>query len=165
MLDRLLPLSLTDTARALNVHPFEVVRLAVLADRVPADAWLLDEEDVASLREFGGIEDDWWEGAQLPEDTNPRRRRLRGLMARLLERDVVGENLTRMDNLQRGLSAEDSAFVAKTVAHLTNAGVLAMVACPAGKLLSIQPSHRKEAEQLARTGAGLAGIKSLVGGD
>lgn len=165
MLDALLPANLGVTARGLGLHPFEVVRLAVLADKVPEDAWLFDEDDLSALREFGGIEDDWWEGAALPDDSHSRRRRLRGMLARMIERDLVGDNPTRLDNLWRGLSDEEAVFVERGAMQLASAGILTIAPSPAGRVVSIVPARLSEAETIARQARTPPTLKALLGAE
>jgi hypothetical protein len=165
MLEPLLPVGLVATSKALGINSFDVVRIAVLADKVPADAWLFDEDDLAALREFGGIEDDWWEGAAIPDDEHPRRRLLRAMLARMIERDQVGDNPTRLDNLWRGRSDDEAVFLERACDHLASAGLLAIQPSPAGRVVALVASRLTDAETIARQARTPAALRTLLGSE
>ena len=76
MLENLRPATFVQAAWSLEITPFEVVRLLVVADAVPRELQLTDRER-GVLIQMGGMEW-WWEG-ELPyaDDPNPTRRLIR----------------------------------------------------------------------------------------
>ncbi len=137
MFDRFIPLGLHGAADALGVDIFTVVRLAVVSDRVPADAWAFSSSDVSMLRNFGGIESDFWADVALPRDDDPRRARIRGMLARMAEKGWIGDHGIRSENLLAGLEAAERAALVPVISALIRAGWLRATATPAGRMVSL----------------------------
>lgn len=113
-LDALRPWSVGRVAQALELHPFEVLRILVSMQALPRDL-RLRPEDVQHLAAEGGLEV-WWQAGRLSE---PRARTpsvlLQTLAGQLLDRGVVEPDWTRADNLFRGLDASSQATVRRAV--------------------------------------------------
>ena len=143
MLEALEPLDLHGAAHALGVHPFEVVRLQVMSGGGVGSAVARDSLD--SLRSFGKIED-WWTGLPLPVGGAAV---ARAVVSALLQRERIGDRTTRLDNLWRGLGA-DERDLAEQIAHvLQDLGVLSTMATPSGIQVSIHPEALDRARAMA----------------
>ena len=164
MRDDLRPLSLTDAARSLGIDPFEVVRLLVASEAMPEGAPFLTAERVEALRELGGIEAAWWEGARLPEDANPRRRRLRAALALLAARGHVGTEATRLDNVTRGLPAAEQRFLGTALRALADDGLLSVEVRPVGVVVAIVASAAGRVRSIADGIETPASVAGLLGG-
>lgn len=138
MLDELKPHDLHATARALQVHPFEVLRLQVVSG-APLERLAFDDDALSTLREYGGLET-WWEGSDgLPEDDNQRRSVVRGMLDAMVQRECIGGQTTRLDNLWRGLPAEHTEAAEQALMVLHELGMVTSVATPAGMQVAIHP--------------------------
>jgi len=164
MLTEFQPLGLTDVARRLGVDPFEVVRLAVAADKGLSGPMQFDEELVGELRELGQIDDPWWSDVDLPEDPNPLRQRVRAALQLLVDKEMVGDQTTRMDNIWRGLPFDDQALLQQAVMVLAEEGHLRVVGSPVGLMVSIDPGASDTVEKLAAGTSESAGLQSLYQG-
>lgn len=151
MLDELKPHDLHASAQALGVHPFEVVRLLVLSgssvDRLGATSDTLDK-----LRDFGQLETWWTDRSELPNDDNSRRRVVRGVVDAMLQRELVGEHTTRLDNLWRGLPSEDREVAEHAVMVMHELGHLTSQAATSGTRVSIHPDAVASAKDLVARG-------------
>ncbi|MEZ4318231.1 MAG: hypothetical protein R3F61_12045 [Myxococcota bacterium] len=162
MLDELLPTGLCDAARSLGVEPLEVVRLMVATDTV-SDRFSASPDHLEKLAEFGGIEGGWWEGAELPEDDNPIRQRVRAAIGLLLGRSA-GEDYLRMDNLWRGLPLEDQETVEEAMNILSDEGLVEIDNAEKGVLIAV-PSESQAALRALATGEGESdGLNELYQG-
>lgn len=150
MLDEFKPRDLHGTARALGVHPFEVVRLQVLSG-VRSESLGADDETLDKLRQFGQLES-WWDEASLPDDDNAARRVVRGMLDAMVQREVVGERTTRLDNLWRGLDPDDAEVAEQAVMVLHELGMLGSVATPSGVRVSVHPDHLDTVKDLVARG-------------
>lgn len=110
-------LRVDQAARWLEIHPFEVVRTLVLADALPSDL-RLDAADVEAVRQRGGLETWWEDGADLP---NPAL--LEALLNQLQAR-LANTAGTRSDNLFRGLDPARQVFLRRAVNQLVRTGYL-----------------------------------------
>ena len=164
MLDELMPLGLADAARKLGTEPFEVVRLLVAANAVPHGPLQVDGEAIERLREAGRIEPSWWDGISLPKDANARRARIRAAVQLLIDKDRVGEATTRMDNVWRGLRAEDQQLLQGALMALAEEGVLRLGATPIGLVVSIEPKATDTATRLVAGKHDSPGLKALLEG-
>jgi hypothetical protein len=160
MLDDLRPQSLPEAALGLGIDPFELVRLAVGAG-VSLERLGFAPEDSAKIAAFAGIDSAWWEGASLPADDRPRRARVRALLARMVERKLVGDSSTRLDNLWRGLDPNDRALVEQAVRGMLQEGVLRTFIAPRGHQVSIAPQALGAVQQFVGNGAGFATLQGL----
>lgn len=122
-LDALRPWSIGRVAQALELHPFEVLRILVTMQALPRDLHLRPE-DVEHLAASGGLEV-WWHGGRLAD---PRLRApdvlLQALAAQLLDRGVVDPDWTRADNLFRGLDGQSQAVVRRGVNAWIRSGAM-----------------------------------------
>lgn len=139
MVDEFRVLGLCDVALRLDLDPFEITRLLVLAGRTHTDRGL-SEDDLEAIHRTAGLEW-WWEGSvELPEDDNPRRAVLRAAIGQLLERGVVDRRATRIDNLWRGLEAEEQELLKRLAATLIKEGLLATRTSAQGVQIAVTPA-------------------------
>jgi len=151
-MDELMPNDLHATARELQVHPFEVVRLQVLSG-APLDQLAFDDPSIGRLREFGRLETWWEDGADaLPEDDNASRRVVRGMLDAMVQREHVGEKTTRLDNLWRGLPADHVEVAEQAVMVMHELGMLASVATPAGMQVAVHPDALENVKDVVARG-------------
>ena len=136
-MDELRPVSLTDAARRLGVDPFEVVRLLVASDAMPDGQPFLTSERVEHLRELGGIEPSWWNDVRMPEDNDVRRKHIRVALRLMLERGVVGDAMSRLDNVSRGLPMETQRWVSAALRCLADEGLLRLEFRPTGPMVAV----------------------------
>lgn len=148
VLDALLPWSVNRVADALDLHPFEVIRLVASQGPLPADL-RLHPVDVARVVDAGGLET-WWEE---PPDAPPPRAAhvVPALAEELLRREIVEPRWTRADNLYRGLAADGQAIVRRAVNAWIRSGVLASRMAARGLEVAVRP-------------AGVAALQALAGG-
>lgn len=117
--------SLIEAANQLSVEPFEIVRLIVAMDDDLAP-FRFPPERVVAIAEFAGIEWWWTDPARRVLDENPRRSVLRTASRDLLMRASGGMS-TRLDNLMRGLDAQDAQMMDQAVAMwVDNGSVIVM---------------------------------------
>lgn len=159
MLEALMPMDLHGAADALGVHPFEVVRLAVMKDG-GLDRLTVSRETVESLRDFGGLEV-WWEEHSLPADENPRRAAVRGVLDQLVQREIVGEKTTRLDNLWRGLDGASREAAEHGVMTLLELGALNSVGSPGGVRVSLHPDQLEMARGVVARGQAPAELAAV----
>jgi hypothetical protein len=136
VLAELLPPGLSDASKLLGLEPLEVVRILVAAEAVP-ERLVLSSELIEKVRTFGRVETWWPPGSRPVADTHPRRAWVRTAISGLLERGLVGDKTTRMDNLWRGLAVEDQEIVQQAVEMLVEEGVLTSEGTEAGLVVSI----------------------------
>ncbi len=150
MLEELQPLSLTAAARRLGIDPFEVVRLLVASDQVPAGALAVDPQAIDALRELGRIDSSWWDGVDLPSDEHPGRARVRAAARLLLDRKHVGDDAaTRMDNVWRGLPLEDQDLLQRAISALAIAGLVRILATRVGLMVCVADGQESKVKALA----------------
>lgn len=130
-------LTVSDAATELGVEPFEVIRLLVASD-APLNALRVDHETLEKIRQLGAIER-WWDGESPPEDDNPKRAWTRAALHRLLTAGFVGEHMTRMDNLWRGLALGDQDLVREATNLLVESGALLSKMTRSGVQVAISP--------------------------
>ena len=122
-------LTLSQIARWLDLHPFDVARVLGHEGALPARL-SFDEGEVDHIRNLSGVET-WWDGGSLPITDNSRGRGLvRSLAHKLLHRGE--ERSTRADNLTRGLEGDDQSLVRRVVNQLIRDGVLASLSSARG---------------------------------
>ncbi len=149
MWDDLRPITLTQAAKQLGVDPFEVMRLLVAADAVPVGAPVLSAEAVEQLRAVGQLQPSWWPGAQLPDDPHPRRARVRAALSLLLERGYVGDVVTRLDNVTRGLRAEEQRLILAALRALAEVGLVRIEVRPIGVMVAVEADHADRVRSVA----------------
>lgn len=141
------PVSLGRAAHQLGVEPFEIVRL-VAAQAAPTGRLEFTPSQLDALRAFAGIEAWWADGAVFPSDTIPLRGVLRGVLARLLEKKVTGDNRTRQDNLWRGLPGKQRRFIEDAVDLLVEHGLASVRADVTGVMLSLRPEATERVQAI-----------------
>lgn len=159
MLDQLKPLDLHAAARELGVHPFEAVRLMVVSG-VGAERMRCTGDTLDQLRAFGKLET-WWTGQDLPDDSNPRRAVVRGMIDNMLQRNVVGETTTRIDNLWRGLDAYQRDAAEQGVMVLHELGLLRSVGSASGTQVSANPDGVEALRELVTRGNAPAALAAV----
>jgi len=164
MLSEFQPLGVTDAARRLGLDPFEVVRLLVAAKKGLDGPMLFSAELVEELRELGRIDPPWWDGVELPEDANPLRQRVRAALQLMLDKGIVGDTTTRMDNIWRGLPFEDQGLLQQAVMVLAEEQALRVVGSPIGLLVAIETSAKKTVSGIAGGTTESAGLTALYQG-
>lgn len=153
MLDELGAKGLADTARELGCEPFDVIQLAIAArgGALGAQPLLFGRNEVERMRSLGGIEGPWWAEVQLPADPSADRARVRAALQQLQMRGYLGDKQTRVDNVWRGLGAEQRDLLRRALAALVADGLLLTRGTPTGIQVSIDPKA-------------LAAVQDLVGG-
>ena len=151
MTDELRPLTPLAAARRLDLAPDELVRLLVLADVVPDGELVLDDDALDAVREAGGLDSPWADTA-LPDDDDPRRARVRGVLRVLLERECVDGLTLRADNLWRGLDGAEALLVRSAGAAMVREGLLHSTASPRGVEVGIAPGRQADVERIAAGG-------------
>lgn len=163
MLESLRPMRLTDAARKLDIDPMEVVRLLVVAGQMP-DQLALVSAHLDAVREAGALET-WWDDGAMPEDKDPRRAAVRGVLRQLIDRGcVAGKGSTRMDNTWRGLDGPAREAVQAAVAALVQSGEAVTMAERSGVHLALQEDAVAGLEGLAAGGDAPASLAPLFGG-
>jgi hypothetical protein len=158
MIEAFQPVDLHGAARLLGEHPFEVIRLMAV-QRVP-DTPTVPRHVIEQLRSVARIEM-WWDGIDLPQDDNRVRAVARGILDAMLQRDCVGDRLTRRENLYRGLPADALEIGLNVVGTLVDRGVLHVERLPEGVFVSLSPSWIEDARALVTRGHASADIASL----
>ncbi|MCA9494853.1 MAG: hypothetical protein KC621_33220 [Myxococcales bacterium] len=152
MLDELGPVALADAARELGCEPFDVIQLAVSArSGLGASPLVFSRAEVDAMRQMGGFEATWWTDVQLPADASPELARVRAAMQQLQMRGYVGDKQTRVDNVWRGLDAEERDLLRRAIAALVADGLLVATGTSAGIRVSIASD-------------GVGAVQDLVGG-
>lgn len=163
MLDELTPTDLHGAAAALTVHPFEIVRLMVLSG-ASVDTLTTTSESLERLRTFGQMET-WWEGMDaLPEDDNERRRIVRGMLDAMVQRDLVGDKTTRLDNLWRGLPSEAREVAEHALMVLHELGHVTSMAASSGPRVAIHPDGLQAVKDIIARGNAPADLTALWAG-
>lgn len=138
-LDLFEQLTLSQIARWLDLHPFDVARVLGHSGALPT-RMAFDEGEVDRIRSLAGVET-WWDGGQLPiQDDNRGRALVRSLAYKLLNRSE-GRS-TRGDNLSRGLDGDELALARRAVNQLIREGVLRSVPTPRGLEVEVATEKR-----------------------
>ena len=139
-------LTLSQVARWLEMHPFDVVRVLATDGALPTRL-AFDEGDVDRIRALAGVETRWDGGALPVGDDNRRRALVRALAQKLVAR---GEGrATRADNLARGLDGEEAALVRRAANQLIREGLLSSTATARGMEVSVPSAQRATLEAIA----------------
>lgn len=149
-----------DAAKRIGLDVFEVVRLLVASGQMP-EHLQLSREQVDALREVGGVDLPWWDSVTLPEDGKPSRARVRAALQQLLDRGHVGDALTRMDNVWRGLPDADQVLLQAALTVLGEEGHLAIVATPVGVKVAIPAGAEATIRSIADGSADPDGLAAL----
>ncbi|MDP2315988.1 MAG: hypothetical protein Q8P41_24035 [Pseudomonadota bacterium] len=149
-LDALRPWSVLRVANALDLHPFEVIRILATDGSLPRDL-RLRPQDVARVVEAGGLEA-WWDPAEASERTTALL--VRALARELLARGVVEPTWTRADNLFRGLEPAEQGVVRRAVNAWIRRGAMGSRMSPRGMELTTRASAVGDFAALAESGTG-----------
>ena len=144
-------LSISDAARQLSVHPFDLVRLLAANDALPSTL-RIEPAQMSAIRELGGIEDWWSDAPDLPLDETRGDAILRALCSNLVERGVVGDHSTRLDNLLRGLNVADQSVARSWVQGLSAQGLMESHNTPVGVHVSLVEGKEYAVADLAQGG-------------
>lgn len=146
-LDLFEQLTLTQAARWLDVHPFELARLLGHDGEQLAELRFA-QDDVERLRERAGVLT-WWSG-DLPVADAVRGRALVRSLARLVVQHAGDDDwCTRADNLYRGLEPADQWVVRRAINQLIRDGVLVSVARASGLHVRLGADGRQQLSDLA----------------
>lgn len=146
-LDSLRPWSVGRVAAALELHPFEVIRVLVSEGDVPTDL-RLRPGDVARVVEAGGLEA-WWDPADPVALERSAAVLVPALARQLLERGVVEPAWTRADNLFRGLDPRAQAVVRRAVNAWIRAGAMGSRMSARGLELTVRPAGEPDLRGVA----------------
>lgn len=135
-LDLFEKIRVSQIASSLDLHPFEVARLLGQVGGLPRTL-AFDENDIDRVRELAGVETWWGSNAPKIEDDVSGRALVRTAAQMLLDRDVVGEQTTRADNLFRGLEPADQFVVRRAVNHLIREEVIKSIPTSQGLHLQV----------------------------
>lgn len=157
MLEQLRPLSFSRAASQLGTDPFDLVRLLVVSGTMP-DSLELTPDILETITEFAGIAS-WY--ATTPANAIDA---LRAGLLELANRRYVGESVTRIDNVWRGLPIQQASAVAEALNALCAEGQLTQYVTPAGVCVSIHPDALGQVTAMASGGALPSTIQSIVQG-
>ena len=135
-LDLFEKIRVSQIASSLDLHPFEVARLLGQVGGLPRTL-AFEEADIDRVRELAGVETWWGSNAPKIEDDVPGRALVRIAAQMLLDREVVGEQTTRADNLFRGLEPADQFVVRRAVNHLIREEVIKSIPTSQGLHLQV----------------------------
>ena len=163
MLDDLRSVGLNDAARKLGCDPFDVVRLLVATGRKDL-SFRFDAATLEALRTLARIDPPWWDGVSLPSDPSPGRARMRAAVQLLQSRGHLGENRTRMDNVWRGLAADDQDLLRIGLQALGEDGLLDVAPSAIGMMVSVQPRALDQVQQFVAGRTTPAALKVVLEG-
>ena len=152
-LEAMRPWTIARTAQALELHPFEVVRILASSGALPAQL-RLEPDDVGRVLELGRLET-WWEGSPKfgPEDVEGHAV-TRALARQLLARGVIEPVWTRADNLFRGLETRAQRIVRRAVNTWIRVGAMGSRMSARGLEVSVRPAAVDEFSALGERGTG-----------
>lgn len=132
MLEDVKPLSLSMAASAIGIDPFDLVRL--LAARRRRGPLELAHSELDAFCEQSGIQTWWPDGL----DLEPGGDLLARVLTEMLDRGHTRQTGTRLDNLWRGLSAGQQAFIHECVEALAAQHWLLLDATANGATVAIR---------------------------
>lgn len=139
-------LTLSQIARWLDIHPFEIARVLGHEGGLPAQLHF-DESEVDRVRTLTCVET-WWDGGPLPvNDANRRRALIRSLAWKLLRLPEGGT--ARADNLARGLEGDELVLMRRAVNQLIRDGALQGISTARGLEVGVATSHRAMLQSVA----------------
>lgn len=139
-------LTLSQIARWLDVHPFDIARVLGHEGGLPPKL-SFDESEVDRIRALTSVET-WWDGGPLPvQDENRSRGLIRSLASMLAQRP--DGSTSRADNLARGLEGDEQTLVRRAVNQLIRDGVLLGMSTARGLEVSVAPEHRALLQSVA----------------
>jgi hypothetical protein len=160
VLSSLTPIGLNELSRRLGVDPFETVRLLVAVRHDLSGPMMFDPSLVETLRSQGGVEDSWWADAGAAEP----KERVQAVVRAMLDRGLVGDTTTRMDNVWRGLPFEDQALVQQAITALAEEQIVRCIGTPIGLQVAIDAGQKAKAEKIAAGKASTSGLDALYEG-
>jgi hypothetical protein len=144
-------LTVSDVARWLEVHPFDIVRILVATGGTPHDL-RFETEDVDRIRKMGGLEVWWQEGEPTLVPDREQECMLRAMASRMLEKEIGGPRTTRLDNIFRGLESKRQQLARELVQILLQHGWLATVSTETGTHVTITPGRMGQMANIAQGG-------------
>jgi hypothetical protein len=135
--------NLTEVARHLEVHPFDLARYLGANKQLPPRLQL-DAEAVEQLESELGIRTVWAEEGPQVHEPNPRRRLLRELAGRLLDANFTHSH--RADNWYRGLVEEQQVLITRAVNLMIELDLLQSASTPAGLHIRVNEAAREQIE-------------------
>lgn len=138
-------LTLSQIARWLDVHPFDIARALGNAWELPSRL-SFEETEVDRLRNLVGVET-WWDGGALPIQDDSRRRALVRSLAHKLRAREAGRS-TRADNLARGLDGEEQSLIRRAVNQFIRDGVLVSTSTARGLEVEVSPESSRVLDAL-----------------
>jgi len=139
-------LTLSQIARWLDVHPFDIARVLGNEGRLPVKL-SFDESEVDRIRALAHVET-WWDGGALPVADDNRRRALVRALAHKLAARPDGES-SRADSLVRGLEGDELMLVRRVVNRFIQDGLLSSHSTVRGLEVSVIPSQRATLQSIA----------------
>ncbi len=147
-LDLFEKLRVSQIAGSLDLHPFEVARLLGQADGL-GRTLAFETEDIERIRKLAGVETWWGSGKGNVDDDVSGRSLVRTAAQMLIDRNVVGENTTRADNLFRGLEPADQFVVRRAVNQLIREEILRSIPTSQGLHLRVDKDKVKTLKKIA----------------
>ena len=120
MIESLERLTLPQAATRLGLHPTDLIRILAAGEGFPPNL-RFDPSHLEMIRRRGGLQVWWGEGEGQDSDPLDLSRRL---MRRFLEHQLIEPEMTRADNLFRGLGVRPHTLLRKIVNTLIQKGVL-----------------------------------------
>lgn len=146
-------ITLEQAARWLELHPFDVVRILVADGSLPPDL-RLEAAHVERIRGIGGLQT-WWERPPAPESgESPERALVRALLRLMLEHGACEPEVTRADNLFRGLDAEHQQVLRRAVNALIREGCLVSTMTATGLSVAVRDAALADVRAFAEDGRG-----------
>lgn len=137
--------NLTEVARALELHPFDLARHLGAKKQLP-NRLQMSQEQIADLELELGVATIWAEDGPQVHEPNPRRRLLRELAGRLLDANFTRPH--RADNWYRGLVEEQQLLITQSINHMIELELLQSTSTPAGLHIQINEAARHKIEAL-----------------
>ena len=135
--------SLTEVARQLELHPFDLARHLGAKKHLPKQLQM-SPEAILDLKSELGIATVWAEDGPPVHEPNPRRRLLRELAGRLLDANFTYAH--RADNWYRGLVEEQQIIVTQSINHMIELELLLSSSTPAGLHIQVNDNARHKIE-------------------
>jgi len=157
MLRDLMAQNLTTSASQIGVDPFELVRMSVMRGQ-SLDRMEFRPAELDDLAAWGGVES-WWDDTPME-----RHERVFGILERLSNDGYVEPTFTRLDNLWRGLSAEETGILESVVETLYDSGVLTTGAQEIGIGVAIAAQAVDRVNQMLSEGANGATLREWMQG-
>ena len=175
-------ISVEEVARRLGIHPFEVVR-HLTTHRQSMPGFTVESDMVSTVMGWAGLEN-WWEDdpsdaissargdlstsrgvdASSPRhDPHIRRRVVRWIPYKLLQKGKVGASHTRIDNAWRGLSGDMKGFGKNVVDRMKRDGILLTKPTVNGEHIFLNPERLEDIQRLIDWADPPRAYRQLVG--